>query len=124
MSSIADTRAALVSAYDLLAASVYASVPESPIPPAIVCVPSSPYLEPSLINGSTVKMKINFAITAMVQYNSNAASLDNLEQLIIGILAATPSGYIVGNVEKPTVLEIGASPVLAADINISTYFTN
>jgi hypothetical protein len=124
MSSIADTRAALVSAYDSLAASVYASVPESPIPPAIVCVPSSPYLEPSLINGSTVKMKINFAITAMVQYNSNAASLDNLEQLIIGILAATPSGYIVGNVEKPTVLEIGASPVLAADINISTYFTN
>jgi hypothetical protein len=124
MSSIADTRAALVSAYDSLAASVYASVPESPIPPAIVCVPSSPYLEPSLINGSTVKMKINFAITAMVQYNSNTASLDNLEQLIIGILAATPSGYIVGNVEKPTVLEIGASPVLAADINISTYFTN
>jgi hypothetical protein len=124
MSSIADTRAALVSAYDSLAASVYASVPESPIPPAIVCVPSSPYLEPSLINGSTVKMKINFAITAMVQYNSNAASLNNLEQLIIGILAATPSGYIVGNVEKPTVLEIGASPVLAADINISTYFTN
>jgi hypothetical protein len=69
-------------------------------------------------------MKINFAITAMVQYNSNAASLDNLEQLIIGILAATPSGYIVGNVEKPTVVEIGASPVLAADINISTYYTN
>ena len=123
MSTIADTRAALVSAYSSLAASVYSSVPESPIPPAIVCVPSSPYLEPSLISGSTVKMKINFVITVMVQYNSNAASIDNLEKLIIGILAATPSGYIVGNVEKPTVVEIGASPVLAADINLSTYYT-
>jgi hypothetical protein len=68
-------------------------------------------------------VKLNFAITVMVQYNSNAAALDNLEQLLIGVLAAMPAGYIVGNVEKPTVLEIGASPVLAADINVSTYYT-
>jgi hypothetical protein len=58
-----------------------------------------------------------------VAYNSNPASLDNLEQLVMGILAAVPAGYQVGNVEKPAPLEIGASNMLCADINVSTYYT-
>ena len=121
-STIAGTRATLAAAFNSLAATSYASVPESPIPPAIVIVPSSPYLEPNLI-GSVTKVKINFTITAIVAYNSNPASLDNLEQLVMGILAAIPSGYEVGNVEKPTPLEVGASTMLCADINVSTYYT-
>lgn len=122
-STISGTRSTLASAFNSLTANVFSSVPESPIPPAIVIVPNSPYMEIALINDATTKVKLNFAITVMVQYNSNAAALDNLEQLLIGVLAAMPAGYIVGNVEKPTVLEIGASPVLAADINVSTYYT-
>jgi hypothetical protein len=122
-SSIADTRAALATAFNSLAATSYGYVPESPIPPAIVVVPSTPYMETVLINDATTKVKLNFAITAIVAYNSNPASLDNLEKLIIGILAAMPAGYIVGNVEKPTPLEVGASTMLCADINVSTYYT-
>jgi hypothetical protein len=122
-SSIADTRSALANAFSSLAANVYGSVPESPIPPAIVVVPNSPYMEIVLINDSTTKVKVNFAITAIVASNSNAGSLDNLEKLIIGILAAMPAGYVVGQVEKPTVLEVGQSPMLVADINVSTYYT-
>jgi len=34
-----------------------------------------------------------------------------------------PSGYVVGTIEKPTVLEVGQSPMLVADINVSTYYT-
>jgi hypothetical protein len=122
-SSIADTRAALANSFSSLAANVYASVPESPIPPAIVVVPSSPYAEVVLIGKGSVKLKLNFAITAIVASNSNAGSLDNLEKLIIGILAALPAGYVVGQIEKPTVLEVGQSPMLVADINVSTYYT-
>ena len=121
-STIAGTRATLASAFSSLAATSYSSVPESPIPPAIVVVPSSPYLEPITI-GSLSKLKINFTITAIVQYNSNPASLDNLEQLVMGILAAMPAGYEVGNVEKPVPLEVGASTMLCADINVSTIYT-
>ena len=121
-STIAGTRSTLAAAFSSLAATSYSSVPESPIPPAIVIVPTSPYLEPTLI-GSLTKVKINFTITAIVQYNSNPGALDNLEQLIMGILAAVPAGYEVGNVEKPTPLEIGASTMLCADINVSTYYT-
>ena len=121
--SVADTRAALASAFSGLAANVYGSVPEAPIPPAIVVVPDSPYFEVVLLGKSQTKVKINFAISAIVASNSNAGSLDNLEQLIIGILAAMPAGYVVGVVEKPTVLEVGQSPMLVADINVSTYYT-
>lgn len=98
-------------------------MPESPIPPAIVIVPSSPYLEQQLIGRSVIKVKVNFTITAIVAYNSNPASLDNLEQLIMGILAAIPAGYVVGNVDRPTPLEVGASTMLTADINVSTTYT-
>jgi len=121
--AISDTRAALANAFSALSANVYASVPESPIPPAIVVVPDSPYMEVVLIGKSSTKVKINFAISAIVASNSNAGSLDNLEKLIIGILAAMPVGYVVGVIEKPTVLEVGQSPMLVADINVSTYYT-
>lgn len=121
--SIAETRSALATAFSALSANVYPSVPESPIPPAIVVVPDSPYMEVVLIGKTKTQVKLNFAITAIVASNSNAGSLDNLEQLIIGILAAMPAGYVVGVVEKPTVLEVGQSPMLVADINVSTYYT-
>jgi hypothetical protein len=122
-STIADTRAALANSFSALAANVDSSVPESPIPPAIVVVPDSPYMEVVLIGKAQTKVKLNFAITAIVSSNSNAGSLDNLEKLIIGILAAMPAGYVVDVVEKPTVLEVGQSPMLVADINVSTYYT-
>ena len=121
--SIAETRATLANAFAGLAATSYASVPETPIPPAIVIVPSTPYMEVVLIGKAKTQVKLNFAITAVVASNSNAGSLDNLEKLIIGILAAMPAGYVVGNIEKPTVLEVGQSPMLVADINVSTYYT-
>ena len=121
--AVSETRAALANAFSGLAATCYASVPESPIPPAIVIVPDSPYMEIVLIGKGRVKVKINFAISAIVASNSNAGSLDNLEKLIMGILAAMPAGYVVGQIEKPTVLEVGQSPMLVADINVSTYYT-
>ena len=121
--SISETRATLANSFSALAANVFSSVPESPIPPAIVVVPASPYMEVVLIGKASTKVKLNFAITAIVASNSNAGSLDNLEKLIIGILAAMPAGYVVGVIEKPTVLEVGQSPMLVADINVSTYYT-
>ena len=121
--AVSETRAALANAFSGLAATCYASVPEAPIPPAIVVVPDSPYMEIVLIGKAKTQVKLNFAITAIVASNSNAGSLDNLEKLIMGILAAMPAGYVVGQIEKPTVLEVGQSPMLVADINVSTYYT-
>lgn len=117
--SIRDT---LKTAFSGLAASTYNSVPESVIAPAIVIVPNKPYLEPLLI-GSTIRTKVNLSITAIVSYNSNPASLDNLEKLIISILGVIPSGYIVGACESPEVVQIGAAQYLSASLNVSTTYT-
>ena len=118
-----DIRDALKTSLSSVAASVYNSVPESVITPAVVIVPSSPYMESNLINKSTIKLKLNMTVTAIVSYNSNPASLDNLEKLLISILAVLPSGYILGTIDRPSVVQIGAAQYLAADINVTTYYT-
>jgi len=115
-------RQPLATALAGVAGNVYSFVPESPMPPAVVLVPSSPYLEIETIGKSSVRCKINMTITAAVAYNSNPASLDNIEQLIMSILAVIPNGYIVGVVERPTVTQVGASTLLISDINVSTYY--
>jgi hypothetical protein len=88
-----------------------------------VCVPDSPYLEFETISKSNIRAKINMTITVAVAYNSNPASLDNIEQLIISVLAVIPTGYIVSSVERPTVTTVGASTLLIADVRVSTYYT-
>jgi hypothetical protein len=98
-------------------------VPESIIPPAVVVVPDTPYLELETINKTTLHCKINFTISVAVAYNSNPASLDNIEQLIMSVLAVIPTGYIVSVVERPTVTQVGASTLLIADVRVSTYYT-
>ena len=96
-----NVRGVLATALGTVAASVYASVPEAVIPPACVIVPDVDYMESMLIGKSVVKVKLNFVITAVVAYNSNAGALDNLEKLIISILSVIPAGYVVGNVSQP-----------------------
>ena len=116
-------RTPLATALAGVAGNVYSFVPETVIPPAVVCVPDSPYLELETINKSTIHAKINFTISVAVAYNSNPASLDNIEHLIMSVLAVIPSGYVVSSVERPTVTQVGASTLLIADVRVSTYYT-
>ena len=116
-------RGALATALSSVAATSYDHVPEALIPPAVVIIPDTPYLVPNIINKSTVKVEVNLVISAVVAYNSNPGALDNIEQLVISILAALPAGYEVGNIERPTVTQIGASTVLVSDIRVTTYYT-
>lgn len=121
--SIASTvRGGLANSFSSIAANVYAYVPEQVNPPAIVIVPDSPYMDPNLINDSTIKVKLNFTISCAVAYLSNPASLDNLEALVLDVLAAMPNNYVVGTVERPTVTQVGASTLLVSDIRVSTYY--
>ena len=118
-----NVRGTLATALASVTASVYSSPPEAVIPPAAVIVPDSPYLETTTIGASTVRVKINFTVTAVVAYNNNAGALDNLEQLIISIMQAMPTGYVVGDVQRPTIQAVGASNMLVADLAVSTYYT-
>jgi hypothetical protein len=121
---IAATRAALKTAIQGVAANVYDHVPESVIPPAVVVVPNTPYIEIETISKQTIRARLNFSLTLVVAYHSNAAALDNIEQLYLAVLAALPANYVVGDLEKPIITQVGASDLLAADFNVSTYYTN
>jgi hypothetical protein len=120
---LSQVRQPLATALASVAGNVYAFVPESVIPPAVVVVPDSPYIELETINKSTIHAKLNFTISVAVAYNSNPASLDNIEQLIMSVLAVIPTGYVVSSVERPTVTQVGASTLLIADVRVSTYYT-
>ena len=117
-------RTPLKTSLSTIAANVYNGIPEVMTSPSICLVPGSPYLESTLINGTTTKVRINFLITGVVGYSSNAAALSNLEDLMIDIISTMPGGYVVGDVSTPTPLEVGAGKFLTADLQVSTYYTD
>ena len=59
-------RQPLATALSSVAGNVYAFVPETVIPPAVVVVPDSPYLEFETINKSNIRAKVNFTISVAV----------------------------------------------------------
>jgi hypothetical protein len=117
-------RTPLKTALSTIAANVYNGIPETMTSPSIVLVPGTPYLESVLINGSTTKVRVNLTVTGVVAYLNNAAALDNLEQLMISIISTMPNGYVVGDVNQPQSLEVGAGKYLIADLQVSTYYNN
>ena len=120
---LSTVRQPLATAFAGVAGNVYAYVPEAPMVPFVVMVPDSPYLEMETISKSQIRTKINIVVSVAVAYNSNPASLDNLEQLVISVLKVIPVGYTIGAIEKPTVTQVGPSNCLVADIRVSTYYT-
>ena len=105
-----------------IVANIYDHVPEYPPNPFLAIVPSDPYMEIELIGKISVRTKLNFIITCGVQNADNAAALDNLEQLIISILAAIPSGFEIGAISVGQ-RNVGNGETFAADISISTRYT-
>jgi hypothetical protein len=117
-------RGALATSLSGVAANVHAVAPESIVPPTVVILADSPYMTPNIINKSVTKVQVNLVISMAVAYNSNAAALDNLEQLTIAVLAAMPAGYEIGNIEAPYQIETNNGHVLlACDMRVSTYYT-
>lgn len=118
-----DVRGAIKTALAGVTANVYDTVPEAPIVPAVVVVPDSPYMELETIGRANVRVNLNYTITACVAYFSNAASLDNLEKLVISILSAlSASKYELSTVERPSVTQVGTTTLLVSDIRLSVRY--
>jgi len=115
-------RTPLKTALSTIAANVYNGIPETMTSPSICLIPGAPYFESVLIGKNTTKVKVNLTVTGVVTYANNAAALDNLETLMISIIAAMPNGYEVGDVNQPQPLEVGAGKYLTADLQVSTYY--
>jgi hypothetical protein len=115
-------RTPLKNSLSSIAANVYNGIPETMTSPSICLIPGAPYFESVLIGKNTTKVKVNLTVTGVVTYANNAAALDNLETLMISIIAAMPNGYEVGDVNQPQPLEVGAGKYLTADLQVSTYY--
>jgi hypothetical protein len=120
---LSSVRQPLATAFAGVTANVYDHVPEFPPNPFVVIVPNDPYMEIDLIGKTQTKVKLNFVITCGVQNADNAAALDNLEQLIISILAAIPSGYEISSVNSVGPRTVGNGSSLMAEIAVSTHYT-
>ena len=118
-----DVRGAIKTVLAGVSANVYDHTPEAPIVPAVVIVPDSPMMEVETIGRGAVRVKLNYTITAAVAYLSNPASLDNLEKLVISILGAlSASKYELSTVERPTIVQVGTTNLLASDIRLSVRY--
>jgi hypothetical protein len=118
-----NVRGALKTAISSVAINPYDAVPEAPQVPFAAIVPNTPYLEPNLI-GTSTRVKINLIITVGVAMYSNNAALDNIEKLVMSILAVIPQGYTVGSVSNPIPMTLASgSEILACEIDISTQYT-
>jgi hypothetical protein len=115
-------RTPLKNSLSSIAANVYNGIPETMTSPSICLIPGAPYFESVLIGKNTTKVKVNLTVTGVVTYANNAAALNNLETLMISIIAAMPNGYEVGDVNQPQPLEVGAGKYLTADLQVSTYY--
>lgn len=123
-SSIAvNVRGALKTSLSSVAANVFDAVPETEIVPFVALLPATPYLEPNMI-GTSTRVKVNLtAVVAVAGYN-NAASLDNIERLVISILGLIPSGYTITSVSDPRPVTLASgSQVVACEIDLSTQYT-
>jgi len=103
---------------------VYAFPKEQITPPALVLVPSSPYLVPVGIGGLSNRINVRFDLTALVNATDNQAALANLETLMLDVFNALPAGTSVNNWSQPTVTAVANQELLTSQITIELVTTN
>jgi hypothetical protein len=103
---------------------VYSFPREQITPPALVLVPSSPYVVPVGIGGLNKRINVRFDLTAIVGAADNQAALANLETLILAVFDTLPSGASVDQWTQPSFITIGANEMLTSQITIELVTTN
>lgn len=113
--NLSDVRSALVDAFEDLSANRYAYVPGTVPPPAITVQPGSPYIEPIVLGKS---VKVNLLVTATVAALDNEASLNQLEDLMLGIWSAMPAGYKAGVWTTPGYTQMQNGQLLGSQMTV------
>lgn len=97
---------------------------ENITPPALVLVPSSPYIQPASIGGLNNRIHVRFDLTAIVGAADNQAALANLETLMLAVFDVLPAGVSVDQWTQPNVVTIGSNEMLTSQISIELVTTN
>lgn len=124
MANLVTLRDDLATALGAAGRVVYAFPKEQITPPALVLVPSSPYLVPVGIGGLSNRINVRFDLTALVNATDNQAALANLETLMLDVFNALPAGTSVNNWSQPTVTAVANQELLTSQITIELVTTN
>ena len=124
MANFATLRTDLAEALEAAGRVVYSFPREQITPPALVLVPSSPYVVPVGIGGLNNRINVRFDLTAIVGAADNQAALANLETLILAVFDSLPSGVSVDQWTQPNVITVGSNEMLTSQITIELVTTN
>lgn len=124
MANLVELRSDLADALAAAGRVVYSFPKEQITPPALVLVPSSPYLVPVGIGGLSNRINVRYDLTALVNATDNQAALANLETLMLDVFNALPAGVSVNNWSQPTVQSVANQEMLASQITIELVTTN
>lgn len=124
MANLATLRSDLADELAAAGRVVYSFPREQITPPALVLVPSSPYLVPVGIGGLNNRINVRFDLTAIVAAADNQAALANLETLMLDVFDVLPEGASVDTWTQPTVITIGSNEMLTSQITIELVTTN
>ena len=125
MANLVSLRDSLASALSAAGRVVYAFPREQITPPAIVLVPSSPYITPVAIGGLSNRLNVRFALTVVVGAADNQAALANIETLMLDVYNALPSGTgIINGFSQPQIEEVSGNQMLTSSLTIELVTTN
>lgn len=124
MANLAEFRQDLADALAAAGRVVYSFPKEQITPPALVLVPSSPYIVPVAIGGLNNRINVRFDLTALVNATDNQAALANLETLMLDVFGALPSGASVTSWTQPDIVEVSGNQLLTSQIQIELVTTN
>lgn len=125
MANLATLRSDLATSLGAAGRVVFAYPKENASLPAIVLVPSNPYITPVAIGGAGNRLNVRFDITAMVSGVDNQAGLANVEALLLDIMNQLPTGCsILGGTTAPAPQEIAGQQVITSQLTIELVTTN
>jgi hypothetical protein len=124
LANFATLRTDLAEALEAAGRVVYSFPREQITPPALILVPSSPYVVPVAIGGLNNRINLRFDLTAIVGAADNQAALANIENLMLAVFDSLPAGASVDQWTQPNVITIGSNEMLTSQITIELVTTN
>lgn len=124
MANFATLRSDLADALKDAGRVVFSFPKEQITPPALVLVPSSPYVVPVGIGGLNNRINVRFDLTAIVAAADNQAALANLETLMLAVFDSLPAGVSVNNWSQPQIETVTGNEMLTSQLTIELVTTN
>jgi hypothetical protein len=118
MNPYTDARLELVTAYVAAGLTAFGYTPATLMPNTIVVEPSTPWITPNRVG--RLDAGLRFTVTAYAQLVDYSSTLEQLEQLVADVLAATPNGWLIDSVAAPVVDGTSSQgDMLAAELTLT-----